>query len=87
MSKRLRPYPQGSGRPLLGEDEFPIVKAQSRQIAIVGEIEEFLARAFCLFACEIWEKIIAVEMDLIGLLEAHRIASDHFWAGKVPHGA
>ena len=33
--------------PLLHEDELPVVVAQSRQIAVVGEVEELLARALC----------------------------------------
>ena len=52
VGEGLGPHLECSRHPLLGEDKFPIVVAQTCQIAVIGEIEELLARAFFLFANE-----------------------------------
>jgi hypothetical protein len=51
---------------LLGEYEFPIVVAQTSQIAIVGEIEKLLTRALLLRAGQVRQQVVAVEMHLVG---------------------
>ncbi len=50
---------------LLQEGDLPVVVAQRGDVAVVGPIEEFLARPFA-FALEGGHQIVAVEVDLEG---------------------
>ena len=45
MDERFAPDRQRARRPLLREDEFPVVVPQRHQVAVIGEIEKAGARA------------------------------------------
>ena len=47
------PQGQGARSALLGEHDLPVVVAQAGQIAIVGEVEELLARALGFLAGQV----------------------------------
>jgi hypothetical protein len=64
---RLGPDSQRSLRALLLEDDLPVLVAQGNEVAVVVEVDELLARAALLLACEVRKLIIAVEMDREGL--------------------
>ena len=46
--------------------DLPVVVAQGRQAAVVGPVEELLARRLGRFALEERQQVVAVEMDLEG---------------------
>ena len=50
-------------RLLLGEDELPLIVAQSDELAVVVPVEELVARDGCLPSERIGQ-VVAVEMDL-----------------------
>src|SRR5439155_8788927 len=54
-------------RALLREHELPVVVAQGNYAAVVAPVEEFMPRRLLGFAFEIWDQVIAVEMNLVGL--------------------
>ena len=62
--ERLLPYAQAFGV-LLQERGFPVAVAQGRDAAVIGPIDELLARPFAL-ALERRHQVVAVEMDLVG---------------------
>ncbi len=65
--ERLRPQLEGSARPLLHEDELPVVEPQRDEIAVVREVDEALARADVLLPGEVREQVEAVDVHLEGL--------------------
>ena len=65
--ERLRPQLQGSARPLLHEDELPVVEPQRDEIAVVREVDEALARADVLLSDQVQEQVEAVDVHLEGL--------------------
>ncbi len=67
---RLTPDQHGARRPLLGEDNFPVVVAQRRQITVVRKIEEFLTGALFRLAGQIGQKVVSVQMHLEILVPA-----------------
>src|SRR5271168_5397420 len=72
LGERLRPNPHSSGATLLHEDNLPVVKAQTQQIAVVAEVEEALSWALLLLACQERHKIKSVDMNLEGLIAGLR---------------
>ena len=65
---RLGPDLQGAGAALLQEDELPVVVPQRGQIAVVGAVEEVLARAGVDLAGEVGQLIVPVEVHLVSLV-------------------
>ena len=53
------------GRALLEEDELPVVVAQRGQVAVVGDVEEVLARALVGRAGDVVELVVPVEVHLV----------------------
>ncbi len=53
---------------LLGKDKLPIVIAQPHQIAIIGEVDDALARSLFHLAGEVRQEILPVNMHLEGLV-------------------
>jgi hypothetical protein len=53
-------------RALLHEDDLPVVEAQGKHVAVVGEVDEALTRALLLHASQVGEQVEAVDADLVG---------------------
>ena len=66
VDERLRPQGQRARDLLLQEHELPVVVAQRRQLLVVVEVEERLARALRRLPRQVGHEIVAVEMDLVG---------------------
>src|SRR5262245_46469526 len=64
--ERLRPDPQRAFNALLAEHLLPILVADRHELAVVVEVEEFLARGLVLLAGQVGKLIVAVEMHLVG---------------------
>jgi hypothetical protein len=62
--ERLRPQLECAARPLLHEDELPVVEPQRDEIAVVREVDEALARADVLLSGEVREQIETVDVHL-----------------------
>ena len=60
--------PQSSRAALLHEDDLPVVVSQSPDVAVVGEVDEALARALFLLAGQIGKQVVTVDVDLEGLV-------------------
>jgi hypothetical protein len=61
-------------RTLFEEDEFPFVMPESGEIAIVGPVEESLARPWRLASQHI-HKVVAIKMDYEGFrLDGQRVS-------------
>ncbi len=54
------PDQHGALCPLLGKYDLPVIVTERLQIAIVGEVEELLARALLLLACQVGQEVIAI---------------------------
>ena len=52
---------------LLQEDQLPVVVAHGDEVAIVGEVEERIARAVGLLPGQVRQQIVPIEVDLEGL--------------------
>ena len=74
-------------RALLGEHQLPVVVAQPREVAIVREIEEFLAGARGNLAREVRQHVVAVEVDLVvgspGRVALEQLLLQCGYAGRV----
>ncbi len=64
----LHPNLNGAWRPLLHEHHLPVIVPERGQIAVVGEVKEFLARAIFLCAGQVGKQVIAVQVHLEGLV-------------------
>jgi hypothetical protein len=64
IGERVRPDQQGSGSPLLHEDKFPIVVAQSGQLLVVVDVQERDPRALLGLARQIGDEIVTVQICL-----------------------
>jgi hypothetical protein len=49
---------------LLHEDDLPVVEAKRHEIAVVREVDEPLARAGLLLACQVRQQVVSVDMHL-----------------------
>ena len=57
---------------------FHALVAQGEQVAIVAEVEEFIAAAFCGFSGEVVQLVVAVEVDLEGLVPGFMAVEELF---------
>jgi hypothetical protein len=64
--ERLRPDTQRPLNALLHKYDFPVIEAQSDEIAVIVEIDKSLARAFLLLARQLGQQIVAVQVHLEG---------------------
>src|SRR6266850_6397020 len=55
-------------RALLLEDHLPVFVAQRHQVAVIAPVEELLARPFPALALQIRQQVVAIEVDLEGLV-------------------
>src|SRR5262249_17996908 len=65
--KRVRPDCQLTGCSLLAEHKFPVVVTHRDEDTIVIEVIELVSRSLRLLSGEIWQLIVAVEVNLEGL--------------------
>ena len=68
FSERFGPNRHRARGALFGEDKLPVVVAQAKQVALVAEVEELLARIFRGLAGQVRQQVVAVEMHLEGLV-------------------
>jgi hypothetical protein len=61
----LGPGAEGAGGLLLQEDQLPVVVAQRGEVAVVGEVEDLVARALVGLAGEQRQDVVAVQVDLV----------------------
>src|SRR4029453_9478773 len=59
--ERLRPQLERPLRPLLHEDELPVVEAQRDEVAVVAEVDEALWRAPILLAREVRDQVVSAD--------------------------
>ena len=57
---------QGAGAALLHEHELPVVEPQRGEVAVVGDVEEVLARALVGLAGDVGQLVVPVEVHLVG---------------------
>ena len=62
--ERLGPELQRSLGALLHEHDLPVVEPQSEHVAVVGEVDEALARALLVLSGQIRQEVEAVDVDL-----------------------
>ena len=62
---RLGPDVERAAGALLQEDELPVVVAQRRQVTVVGDVEEVLARTGVGAAGDVVELVVAVQVHLV----------------------
>src|SRR5581483_5871319 len=63
--ERLRPDGKSSSSPLLQEYDFPVVVPQGSQLLVVVNVEERVARALRNLSRQVWQEIVAIEVDLV----------------------
>ena len=71
--ERLGPDLQRALDALLHEHDLPVVEAEREHVAVVGEVDEPLPRALVHLAGEVGQQVVAVDVDLEGLV-ADRVA-------------
>ena len=71
--ERLGPDLQRARHPLLHEDDLPVVEAEREHVAVVGEVDEALARALVDLAGQVRQQVEAVDVHLEGRV-ADRLA-------------
>src|SRR4051794_7196834 len=61
----LEPNLQGARAPLLHENDLPVFRPDAQYVTVVGEIDHAATRAFLDLASEVWQQVVAVDVDLV----------------------